>query len=232
MNRQTTIIIGLIGVIILLLWFHGCEAKNFKEQISMLEAANDTLVKKRNEDGSQKATIQLLQADKVKDLLKLKSNDETIKQLQAEVKANKRKIQDGGSVTIFTTTTSYSAVANTSVEPNGDSCNPIYLSSKRDEWVKWSTIANSINTTLDLKVTNAYSVIIGREKVGFMKYKPIVEVVNKNPYSDITSLRAFEIKETKRRWTIGVQATIGLNVMTMKPGLVVGVGTSYKLLEL
>lgn len=234
-------LIAIIGIIIaaVLISIRGCEDHRFKkeQENNLLRGViSDTLIKKRNPDSSQVATIGLLQADKAELLLAIQTKDETIKQLQAVVKANEGKIKNGGSVSIFTTSTNYSATVSTTIQPNvagavGDSCHPTYSAADSTEWVEWSTLANEDSTSLHLKVKNAYSVLIGSERIGLFKRKPIVEVTSLNPYTDIRSLRAFEVKDTrKERFSFGIQMGYGVTLHGLGPYL--GVGGQFKLFGL
>jgi predicted RNase H-like nuclease (RuvC/YqgF family) len=235
MNRQTLVIIGLVGVIILLLLFHGCEARNFKEEINLLKAAGDTLTKTKNKDGTETAKIALLQASNTKMFLKLQTQDEEIRNLQSEVKKNKKKISSGGSVTTFSTTTDYTNIAKTdSTKKDIAGCDSIfYYSNKDSTWVKYSIESRKDSTTLHLKVKNAYTVVLGREKIGFLKWKTIAEVTNYNIFTSTKSLRAFEVKDTRNnRISLGLQSGGGLlfTGKTINIGGYIGIGLNLRIL--
>lgn len=232
MNKQTILNVLLLALIVALLWFHSCKTNKLNQEIALSKAASDTLIKKRNSDGSQTATIELMQADNIEMFLDLKSKDSIIKKLQDEVRKNKSKIRDGGSITIVDSETTYSSTTTSTVSFNpGDSCNPIYSSSSMDStWIKYSIRASKDSTLFKLKVKNRYSILIGREKIGFMKYRPIVEVTNQNPYTDTKSLRAFEVKDTrpKQRISLGIQAGYGITLKGLSP--YIGLGANFKIL--
>lgn len=231
MNRQTLIIVGLVGAILVLLWFHGCEARNFKEEINLLNAVNDTLVKKRDKkDSSQTAKISLLTASNVKMLLNLSNRDETIQQLQYVIKEYKGKLKDGGSVTVFTTQTTFTSTAASTIIPNGkDSCGTV-TAKKDNKWIKWRVLANRDSVHLDLSVKNAYHVVIGTDRSGFLglKRKPFVEVKSLNPFTDIQTMRAAEVKDTRKRWlTVGAQVGFGFTLKGIGPYAGIGLNATF-----
>lgn len=226
---------GLLIICIILMSFQKCENDNLKENNNLLIAANDTLRKKKNKDGSQTATIALLQASNVNKLLKLKTQDETIKALQEEVKKHRDKLDAGGSVTTFSTATTFSAVHQTdSTVLASTGCDSVIYSSNKDTtWVKYSIEARKDATRLNLKVKNAFTVVIGREKVGFLKYRPIVDVTSKNPFTDIGTLRAFEVKDTRPQRRISLGAQLGFGVLfkgQISTGFYTGIGLNFRIL--
>ncbi len=230
MNKNY-LILGLVVIILLILQLKSCQSHKAEEEINLLKAANDTLVKKRSKiDSSQTATISLLQASNVKMLLSLSSKDEAIQQLQYVIKEYKNNLKDGGSVTVFTTQTTVSSTANSTIIPNGkDSCGDI-LAEKSDRWTKWKIRANKDSTHLDLSIKNAYNVVIGSERYGFLhlKSRPIVEVKSLNPYTDIQSMRAAEVKDTRKRWlTIGAQIGYGFTLKGIGPYAGIGLNATF-----
>ena len=87
---------------------------------------------------------------------------------------------------------------------------PTYRSSfDKDGWVKGNIIARVDSTQIDLKIKNAYGVVLGQEKTGFLglgKPKTFVDVLSYNPYSESTAVRALQVqlpKQNKGKYIIG-----------------------------
>lgn len=234
-KQHIPFIITLI-VLILFIWFHSCKEKQLIEEKDLYKSIlEDTLRKVRNKDNSQTSTIEILQGYNTSAFLALKDQEGIIKELQNEVKRNKEKIRNGGSVAVIESETSYTnTIRNDSISRTSyDTCNPIYYSSNKDTiWIKYSTISSIDSTSLNLKVKNKYTVVIGSERYGFLnlKKKPIVEVTNINPYTDTKSLRAFEIKNNrKNNFNLGIKGGYGLTLKGIGPYL--GIGFGYTLLS-
>lgn len=230
-NKIVILLCTVIIVVIMLLYLRECENGKIKEEVNLLKSTSDTLVTKKNKDGSETSSISLLQASNLKLLLQLETKDQTILWLQKEVESERSKIKNGGSVTVLQGTTDYTGTASTTIQPimNGDSLLE-YISQDSDTtWIKWRTIANKNKTTLDLTIKDKYKVVIGSEKVGLFKRKPVVEVTSYNPYSGVKSMRAFEVKDTrKNRLSLGLQFGYGITKSGLGPYL--GFGIGFKIL--
>lgn len=218
----------IIGIMFILLLIKDCKNRKLKGDVTLLKELGDTLSKKRNKDNTETSKISLLESTNTKLILQLQTKDETIKSLQQAIRQNANFIKNGGSVTVFTNTTTYSNTANTNfiiIDSNS-----VYEASNTDTtWVKWRTKASKDSTHLDLEIKNAYTVVIGSERIGLFKRKSIVEVTNKNPYTSTQALRAFQVKEDKvRRFGIGLQAGYGVTLKGLSPYL--GVGINFKIL--
>lgn len=228
-NRLGLIFAAMILIFLAMLRICGVMTNKKQDVINLYENINDTLVTIKNKDSTETSKIALLQAENVKLFLSIKSKDETIIQLQKEVKKNKEQLKNGGSVSIVTVTTTYSSSAK-SKDSIVDNRQNFLASNKDTTWIKWNTIANKDSTTLNIKVKNAYTVVIGKEKIGMFKYKPIVEITNKNPYTSTQALRAFEVKDLREeRFSIGLQVGYGITFKGLSPYL--GIGFGVKIIE-
>lgn len=231
MDKIEKLILVIVCIFILIIVWNipSCDNKNLKQDNKLLLDLQDTLVKHRNKDGSQTAQIGILQSRNTNLILQLNTKDETIKSLQDEIKKNKDRIKNGGSISVFTTITTYQDSTKTSTSYLSDSSIVYKASSKDTTWVKWNTISNKNSTSLDLKVKNAYTVVIGSERVSLFKRKSIVEVTNKNPFTDTQALRAFEVKDTRRnKLSLGIQGGYGITLKGFGPYL--GIGINFKIL--
>lgn len=234
------LIIVIVFFISFIIGLKYCK-KPIKESNTIYSHLEDTIKKYKNKNGELVSSISLLQASNVNTLLEIKSKDKTIQWLQSEVLLNKDKIKNGGSVSVVGTEVIFTGTNGTVINSNpskpikiGDTLYvfPEYLSFSKDStWIKYKIVANKDSTNLDLKVTNKYSVIIGekRDKWYSKKY-PVVEVTNKNPYDNIKTLRAFEVKNNqKTRLGLGLSAGWGVSPKSIQP--YIGVGINYTLIK-
>lgn len=184
-------------VIILLLWRGTCNKKESQE--TLYNAAQDTLKITRNELGQQVASIQVLQTTNKKQFLDLKTNDSTIIALQQLVK----KTKNLQSAIVVVNHTSNSISGNTVVTNSGDSIikdslvyvYPEYSFSRVTEWDSVNIISNKNTTKLDYKIFNEYDITVSYKKKGLFKGKiPIIDMTNKNPYTETVALRAYQIQ--------------------------------------
>jgi len=221
-----SVVIILVIVILLIVGMKQCDILH-----KQLYELNDSLFIKKNKDGSKTASRQLLQTD-INLLLSIKSKDSTIKQLQDEVRKNKDKIKSGGSVITINSETTYSSTAPSVLHiNNNDSCNPVYNASNNDTtWVKWKVRSSKDSTTITFSNKDRYTVVIGSERIGLFKRKPIVEITTYNPYNSIRSMRAFEVKDnsSRTRFGLGIQAGYGATLKGLSPYL--GIGLNFKIL--
>lgn len=226
----------LMGILLIIgSYLYDNLLNNFQEKENLIEALNAELVTWKDKDGQNHAKIQVLETQKVKDFLSIKSKDSTVMKLQALVKQYKGKLDEGSSATVVTTETVVSTSSSTEVvftQPIKNSTNIVYPTYKSSfnlkGWITGTTVANKDSTLLDLKVRNEYSVIVGREKQGLFKpSKPFVEVTNKNPYTETTSLRTYQVSiKPEKKWAIGPFG--GIN-FTGRP--IFGVGVTYSLIS-
>lgn len=231
-------IIFLIIFIILLIQFKGC--KSIKEDNTMYQHLEDSIKTYKNKYGDLVSSTSLLQASSTKQLLDLKSKDETILWLQSEVSKNKDKVKDGGSISVIGTEVYFKGANGTVVSFNtqpvkiGDTVYyyPTYDSKSKDTtWVNYQIKANKDSIHLDLKVKNKYSVVIGSEREKwYKKRKPIVQVSNQNPYDKVKSLKAFEVKDTRsNRFGLGLSVGVGVSPKGVLPYF--GIGLNYNLIK-
>ena len=230
-NREIKFsVIGIIiSIIITIINIQSCQKRELQSDNLLLINVGDTLNKKKNKDGSETAKIALLESYNTKLILKLNTQDETIKSLQNIINKNKERLGDQGSVTVFSTSTILSDTQTTTVTVVDSST--VYSACNKDTtWIKWSTIATKDSTHLNLKVNNAYAVIIGSERSKWYKKKTsFVEVTNSNPYTSTQALRAFQVKDTRvNRIGLGIQAGYGITLKGLSPYL--GLGINFKLL--
>lgn len=257
MNREKTIKIVLFILVIILILSNlkSCQDKKetIKSSTNTINALSDTMTSYRTKDGVQVSRINLIETERVQQFLEIKSKDAIILKLQEEVKKNKRRLGNTGSVTVITNTTdvqgsdtTYITMKDTIVRNDTVYLYPEYTSNikmgmKKDSsyWITAKVKANKDTTDIGISLSNAYTVVIGRDKVKgfknlFKPKVPFVEVTNENPYTSTKTIRAYQVKAPKpKRFGLGVQVGYGLTFdkyPILRP--YIGVGINYNIIEL
>lgn len=236
MKISKTLVYIIIAVILLLL-FEGVVVYRFSnkskaEDKSLIGSLNAELTTWKDKDSLSHAKIQIIETEKTKDFLSLQSKDEKIIKLQKTVKQYEKQIKNQGSVTNFTSETKITTKDSLVTDSVCGKCSFYFSNSNPwfsvDASIYPTETPNQLSLSLDLKVKNEYSVIVGEEKQGlFKKPKPFVEVLNHNPYSETESLRTYQVSTPKlKRWGVGPQIGFGLN-SNFTTGAYVGIGLHY-----
>lgn len=236
MKISKTLIYIIIAAILLLL-FEGVVVYRFSnkskaEDKSLIGSLNAELTTWKDKDSLSHAKIQIIETEKTKDFLSLQSKDEKIIKLQKTVKQYEKQIKNQGSVTNFTSETKITTKDSLVTDSVCGKCSFYFSNSNPwfsvDASIYPTETPNQLSLSLDLKVKNEYSVIVGEEKQGlFKKPKPFVEVLNHNPYSETESLRTYQVSTPKlKRWGVGPQIGFGLN-SNFTTGAYVGIGLHY-----
>ena len=236
MKISKTLVYIIIAAILLLL-FEGVVVYRFSnkskaEDKSLIGSLNAELTTWKDKDSLSHAKIQIIETEKTKDFLSLQSKDEEIIKLQKTVKQYEKQIKNQGSVTNFTSETKISTKDSLVTDSVCGKCSFYFSNSNPwfsvDASIYPTETSNQLSLSLDLKVKNEYSVIVGEEKQGlFKKPKPFVEVLNHNPYSETESLRTYQVSTPKlKRWGVGPQIGFGLN-SNFTTGAYVGIGLHY-----
>lgn len=231
--------VALIGVIIFL-YDKGEKAQDkYDEQISMNDVLNDTLQIYKDKDGKNHTRISQFQTQHTKDFLALKTSNQSVQFLQAQVKKYEKQLGERGSVTTIQTQSVYQTTVPTEVKKTADPTSPIYIGDSKDKFGKWAritSIATKDSTTYDLQTNSNFTFVLGREKTGFLglgKGKPFVDATDENPYTKIKDLRSYQVSENYKRWVIGIGGTAGATYLQNRVGLgfTFGLTATYKFLE-
>lgn len=231
----------LIIALIALLYSFGCNLRSKNQEIqqlfNLISALNDTLQIKVLKDSSQQATIQSLTTSKTKDFLALKTKDSAINSLQDVVKKYEKQLKGGGGVAVVVKgETNVSATGTTEVTwTQYDTINnpvfPIYKSTIKNKWYTIKTIADRDSTKVDLKIINAYDVVLGKENG-----KWFATVTNHNPYSSTQSMRAYNVevpKTRQKRISLAILGGYGFNLQgQVRASPIIGIGVGYTILSL
>ncbi|HPQ78828.1 MAG TPA: hypothetical protein PLG47_00020 [Candidatus Dojkabacteria bacterium] len=231
------VFIAILVVIIVILYFTNISyQKEAKENANLVISLNDTLKTWKDKDSLSHTKIQIIETERTKDFLSLQSKDEEIIKLQKTVKQYEKQIKNQGSVTNFTSETKIITKDSLVTDSVCGKCSFHFSNSNPwysvDASVSPTETPNQLSLSLDLKVKNEYSVIVGEEKQGlFKKPKPFVEVLNHNPYSETESLRTYQVSNKVRvkRFGIGPNISVGFNDKGFS--WFIGIGLQYNLIR-
>ena len=231
------VFIAILVVIIAILYFTNISyQKEAKENANLVISLNDTLKTWKDKDSLSHAKIQIIETERTKDFLSLQSKDEEIIKLQKTVKQYEKQIKNQGSVTNFTSETKIITKDSLVTDSVCGKCSFYFSNSNPwfsvDASIYPTKTPNQLSLSLDLKVKNEYSVIVGEEKQGlFKKPKPFVEVLNHNPYSETESLKTYQVSNNVRvkRFGIGPNISGGFNDTGFS--WYIGFGLQYNLIK-
>ena len=236
MSTKTLSILLMASCIVSIIQYFVITNKSDRitEKDNLITALNAKVETWKDKDSLNHAKIQVLETEKVRDFISIKSSDSTIVKLQALVKEYKNKIKNQGSITHIGSETGIEGSAPTIITKI-DSIYPTYTSNfNLKGWVTGTTVSDKNKTTIDLKVKNEYSVIVGEERQGLFKpKKPFVEVINRNPYTETTALRTYQVtQKPPKKFGIGPVAAYGVELNgTPSFGVFVGIGLQYNLIR-
>ena len=209
-------LIGAIVFLVLLLggvgYLYNQKRIESADRESIITGLNDTITVWKDKEGRSHSKTKTITVSDPKDLLKIKGLEGENKKLQDLVAEYKGKIKKGGSVTYIEGETKYVDRVVTEIDTvyTNEIKYPTYRSSfDKDGWVKGNIIARADSTQIDLKIKNAYGVVLGQEKTGFLglgKPKSFADVLSYNPYSESTAVRALQVqmpKQNKAKYFIG-----------------------------
>ena len=246
-----------ITIIVILVLFNLKSCKNTqdtkKDYVNTINALQDTMTTYRNKDGMQVAKISLIETEKASQFLEIKSKDAVIVKLQSEVKKNKKRLGESGSVTILENTTEIITVDTTYITsrdtiirndtvfvyPEYSSLIKKGLRIDSSFWVTASVKANMDSTSFEIGIQNAYTIVLGKEKSKGFKalFKPKIsfaEVTNENPYTSTKTIRSYRVQTPKpKKLGIGVHVGYGLildKVPIFRP--YIGIGIQYNIIEI
>lgn len=237
LNKTTLTLIGVCVVLIILLFYRGCNKGNqLQEQIDLYEASKATLLVAENKLGQQTAQIELMTADNEKDLLKMQTQDSTIMKLQSVVKDYKGKLATA--TVIINSTGDVGSTATTITKHDTVTVNGVeyiygtYESEWDEEWSSGKIVATKDSISRNFLVKNEYEITQGWERQGFLKGKsPVVKIKNLNPNTSTEELRSFTVTEKKKPFALSAGAVYGIDILHLRPTIVVGVGVTYSIIK-
>ena len=231
------VFIAILMVIIAMLYFTNISyQKEARENANFDISLNDTLKTWKDKDSLSHAKIQIIETERTKDFLSLQSKDEEIIKLQKTVKQYEKQIKNQGSVTNFASETKIITKDSLVTDSVCGKCSFYFSNSNPwysvDASIYPTETPNQLSLSLDLKVKNEYSVIIGEEKQGlFKKPKPFVEVLNHNPYSETKSLKTYQVSNNVRVKRFGIGPNISAGFDDKGFSWFIGFGLQYNLIK-
>ena len=222
--KKNAVIIILTAVLIITALLAMRQCSHNKQINKMHEAISDTLKTYKNKYNQEVARIGIIQAERNKDFLKLKSQDSTVIALQDLVQEYKKKIKQGGTATIIEVET---LVHDTTLVYYTDSA--IFFSDY-NEWLELNGEIRDNVLDYHLIVNNKFKMVTGKEKG-----KPFTEFISENPYTHTNVLRVYQNTGKKKHFvlTTGLGVIGGADLFTGKPALTGGVflGLGWKILD-
>lgn len=214
-NILIVVLILLLGASLVAINYRG---RKMEEGRQVVEAMHDQIVVWKDKDSINHAKISVIETARVTDFINIMIKDSTINYLQSVAEKYKSRLKSQGSVVVVEGSTSIDQSFETTIDsiPSLDNVvYPTYISEfNLDDWVSGKVVSNRDSTLINLQIKNRYSVIVGQEREGFFKpYRPTVEVVNDNPYTETQSLRAYQVAQDKRkRITIAPSVNFGWDI--------------------
>lgn len=214
-NTALVILVILLSILNFHQWRERKEAS--KTYVSNLEVLNDSISHFKNKQGLWVAERKVFQGNEkqLKELIKTQGE-----QLTKAVKSFKKP---KAAVKIATETEIDTVFIPYKIElpPFNISFNEI----KKHYSINGFSTEKGIFIN-SLTIPNEQSVVVGKKKIGFLKYEYRAEVTNSNPLVQVTELTSFNFKEKKNRFHLGPFAGIGSN-----GNFTFGFGVSYSLLS-
>lgn len=231
------VFIAILVVIIAILYFTNISyQREAKENANLVISLNDTLKTWKDKDSLSHTKIQIIETERTKDFLSLQSKDEEIIKLQKTVKQYEKQIKNQGSITNFASETKIITKDSLVTDSVCGKCSFYFSNSNPwfsvDASIYPTKTLNQLSLSLDLKVKNEYSVILGEEKQGlFKKPKPFVEVLNHNPYSETESLKTYQVSNNVRVKRFGIGPNISAGLDDKGFSWFIGAGLQYNLIR-
>jgi hypothetical protein len=204
MDTVKNVLIVLLGIVIILLSFDGCNSRNkyqnSLDQILALTEANTQLQKTIDEQGREITSTQnvvLAQTDEIQ--AQLKEIDE-LKKLEQKVVFSTETKYETLTIPIYDTLI---VIKMDTIEAKGFVYN--------DTWLNLSANILDDQVIFDsLKVFNKYNIEFGETKGGlFKKKEKMVYIRNDNPHSTTKEVASFKLEETPKWYQRGVWKFLG-----------------------
>ncbi len=214
MKKGTILLLLLVGVLVFL-QIRGCQKD--KSDKEFMEALVDELKHEKNADGTTESYIRALESQHKNDLLRLKTNDKSLKWLQSVVKDFNGKI-----ATALISQSSSSSKGNSLTEIRASDTiktdsmifvYPKYETEWENEWERGKIVASKDSVFRDIKIANKYEITLGRASNGWFKPRTNeVRVKNLNPNTITQELRSFTVKQKPKRISLGLHLGYGATV--------------------
>jgi preprotein translocase subunit YajC len=218
----------IVPIIILILAFiciyRGCSKtrQKEKEHTELINSLEDRITVWIDANQQSHAKISVIETENTKLFTQLQLKDEELVQLQEEVKKYKDRLKEQGSITLFKTETKFDTIYRTNIDYTTNN----WCDTVNNNWMYLRYCIEDSNAKFNLNIRNEYEVIIGREKK--LTY---AEVINKNPYTETTSVRTYQVSLPKQK-RFGVGPTIGVGLThDLKFRCYLGIGLHYNIIQ-
>jgi len=223
-KTKNVLLIFLTVLLIIFVKNYFSKSSQLNESKGLLTSLTSKLEISKNKLGQEVAKREVIETYNTKMFTRMELQDSTLKDLQKLVKDNRNLIKNFGSATILEGETTIDNSTITNIYQDKDS-NVLYKSKFNNEWIDYTIMARKDTTSLNLKFTNKYDIVLGYEKQGlFKKRKPYANVTNHNPYTKTKELRTYQVKQKPQRFTLGVQAGYGITKGGLSPYVGIGGG--------
>lgn len=233
------LLLGLILISIILYYKYTQNQQTIKSYEDLNGTLKHDLEMYKTKEGLNAAKIRSFEVSEVKHFLNLATKDSTILKLQKLVAKNKGVISKQGSVSIINTESHSEATVPTKITndpliPEKEKY-PVYESNfNLKGWIWGSSIATRDSTSYKLNYKEELSLVIGREKHGFLglgKSTPYADVTLYNPYSSVKDMRVYDTKlPPAKRFGIGPNVSYGVG-SGFKTQVFVGIGISWDVIQ-
>lgn len=227
------VIIAIILGLSLSGWLNA--RREAKEKDNMYEAINSQVILGVNKYGQYYGERMAIMTDKVNEFTNANvGKDKLLLELQHTVKDLSKKLKGGDNVTVFSDTTNIHNTTNNYYLANDS--NGTRISKFNDAWINYTITSKKDSTTLDLGLTDMYSIVFTYDKIALdslkpkkKKFVPVGIVTSMSPYTKVKDVRTYAVTLSKPpRFGIGVQAGAGVTYNgQVFPGVYVGVGFQY-----
>lgn len=231
LTRKDKVMAGILLAIALVFWFRECSHQS-KEDGLVADVANYKDIAKTYSITVDGMKVQISQNKS----LVLESNkqiESVLSSMNDTVAKLIKKFKDIRSGTIIN---NYTTINGDTIKLKGDSipCDFKPFKVRRDSayYHFVGTIAKTYFSIDTLGIPDKTTLIIGRKKVGFLKYEERAELFHSNPLVHTTNIGNYEVIKRKKR--IGVGASVGYgfsvgNQIGLHP--YIGLSLNYNLFE-
>lgn len=201
------------------------------------DALNDSISSFRDKEGKHNAHVQVLEFQRAKDLIKLQTNDSTIKWLQKTMKEFKGEVRAAIVIGIQTASqgshTTHVLPGDTVYSGDTVKLYPRYVSKWSNKWEVGEILATKDSTTHKIKINNELEIVTGYKKdrwIFFNSPELNVNIKNLNPNTITQEVKSFSVKNEDSRFGLGGSVGVTLHSdLSIRPYL--GVGINYTLIK-
>jgi len=214
--KTTPYILVILALVLLSAHLYREKRINNDTYQSNMEVLNDEVAVHKNKLGQMVAQRKVFQGEK-------KQLEELIQTQGAQLQEALKKTKPTTATRIITETKIDTVLVPYKVHSGVEFSLP--FSANTDHY-SISGVADTKGVNIyELMIPNEQSVVVGRKKIGFLKYEYRAEVTNSNPLISVTDLSSFDFRVPKKRFGIGAFAGVQPDGT-----LTVGAGITYSFL--